>query len=178
MVGNFWKFKNQAFAIELIRQLPANFTFDMYGMVNDEDYYKELKELIEEYNLSDRISFKHGVNDIYKVLEGYNFAIHTSPHETGPLVLLEYMQVGLPFLTYNTGDVASNMRDVLNELIVDTFEIPDWISRIETVMMNEDKRRQIVEKMKDLLKEKYSEDNYVNKLQTIYNKVLHKRIVA
>jgi len=64
MVGNLWKFKNQLFAIELLKALAADYTLDIYGMVNDKEYYNSVVELISTYNLQARVKIIQGVNNI------------------------------------------------------------------------------------------------------------------
>jgi glycosyltransferase involved in cell wall biosynthesis len=172
MVGNIWKFKNQVFAIELMKALSQNYTLDIYGMVNDEQYYEIIKTLITNYNLTPRVRLIHGVSDIFPLIGNYDFAIHTSTHETGPLVLLEYMHAQLPFLTYRTGDVVSQISAELPEFVMDTFSINDWVARIETVMANEGKLTIAKKTMQSIIDKKYSKENYSNKLLNIYSEVL------
>jgi glycosyltransferase involved in cell wall biosynthesis len=172
MVGNIWKFKNQVFAIELMKGLSHNYTLDIYGMINDKQYHETLKTLIAGHNLNQRVRIIEGVSNIFPVLGNYDFAIHTSTHETGPLVLLEYMHAQLPFLTFRTGDVTSQISSELPEFIMDTFSINDWVGRIETVMANEDKLTLAKKTMTCIVDRKYSKESYSNKLLTIYSDVL------
>ncbi len=173
MVGNFWYFKNQFFAIDLIKALPAGFSLDMYGTINDKEYHKALLSLISAYQLESRIRLIEGVSNIYSVIGNYNFAIHTSPHETGPLVLIEYMHASLPFITFKTGDVVANIYNELPEAVIDSFEVNDWKKRIEEVMMNEDARSQMKYKMKTLVEKYYTEESYWQKLHSIYQSILN-----
>jgi glycosyltransferase involved in cell wall biosynthesis len=114
-----------------------------------------------------------GFNNIYSVMGNYNFAIHTSPHETGPLVLLEYMHASLPFLTYNTGDVVANINSQLPEAVIDSFELDDWKKRIENIMMNDEARSEMRSKMKTIIQEHYTEEGYWKELHSIYKAVLN-----
>jgi glycosyltransferase involved in cell wall biosynthesis len=174
MVGNIWKFKNQVFAIELLKVLPNNYTLDIYGIVNDEQYYEEIKDAIVNDNLTTRVKIIHGVNNIYSVIGNYDFAIHTSTHETGPLVLLEYMQAQLPFLAYKTGDVALSIASELPDFIINTFSVNDWATRIETVMNNKDGLNNARQIMKCIIEKKYSKENYTKQLLDIYKAVIPK----
>ena len=173
MVGNFWDFKNQLFALELIKSLPADFTLDMYGSINSKEYYNQLQESISSNGLQNRVRLIEGMSDIYSITVNYNFAIHTSPHETGPLVLLEYMHAGLPFLTYKTGDVVDNIQHDLAESILESFDLNEWKARIEAIMMNEEARLNLQNKMKYIVTKDYTEDSYWEKLNGIYKVILN-----
>ena len=172
MVGNIWHFKNQLFAVDLINALPEAYTLDIYGSKNDKDYYGKLMDKINESGLQKRVKIIEGVSDIYAVLGDYNFAIHTSPHETGPLVLLEYMNAGLPFLTYKTGDVAANILEKMPEAIVDSFDISSWKNAIDQFMLDANRRLMIRAKMDLIIEEKYAEKIYFQQLNQIYGKTI------
>lgn len=173
MVGNCWHFKNQLFAIDLINSLPQNYTLEIYGAVNDVSYHEQILKKIESYDLQQRVKMVQGVSNIYEVLGNYNFAIHTSPSETGPLVLLEYMYAGLPFLSYKTGDVVDNITAQLPEVVLDTFNIENWKNAIVNIMMNDAVRQQIRTKMKAIIHNQYSEANFYTQLSGIYQSVLN-----
>jgi glycosyltransferase involved in cell wall biosynthesis len=173
MVGNFMKLKNQLFAVELMKQLGAGYQLDIYGMVHQQDYYNELTEFIEKQNLQQQVRLIQGVTNIYDVLGDYEFAIHTSTQETGPLVLLEYMHAGLPFLTYATGDVAANLAAEIPEMIIESFTINDWKKGIETVVANAAERSDLQCRMKHFVEVHYTEERYWKQLQSIYKAVLN-----
>ena len=173
MVGNYWHFKNQLFAINLLNHLPSNYTLDIYGAINDKDYHQDMLHLIQRFDLQSRVKLIEGVSEIYSVLENYNFAIHTSPQETGPLVLLEYMHAGLPFLTYNTGDVVANIESILPYLILDSFDLEKWQRAIHKVMGDENIRAEARAKMKVIIREKYSEEGYWKNVKSIYQSILN-----
>ena len=173
MVGNFMKLKNQFFAVELLKHLGQDYSLDIYGMVHHEDYYEELKDFIKQQNLETRVQLVQGVTNIYTVLGQYEFAIHTSTQETGPLVLLEYMHAGLPFLTYSTGDVALNLASEMPELVMDTFNWADWKNRIETVMIDNSRRSDLQQRMLAFIDNRYTEEKYGETLQEIYKAVVN-----
>ncbi len=173
MVGNFMKLKNQFFALELVMQLDETYTLDIYGMVHQQDYYIDLEDFIVKNKLQNRVRLIQGVTNIYDVLGNYDFALHTSLQETGPLVLLEYMHSGLPFLTYATGDVATNLLSEIPELVINSFTILDWKAKIESAWCDQLQRLQLQQKMKTFLDNRYTETQYFQRLQHIYTSVLN-----
>ena len=172
MVGNFRRVKNHLFAIQLVDQLGNGTTLDLYGMIEDQAYYDELVNYIHAKNLTRKVNIVNGVNNLYDVIGKYDVALHTATLETGPLVLLEYMQAGLPFLTYNTGDVANNISKLLPELVMQSFEQQAWIASIKTILKNESTRKAIKIKMKQVVVEIYTEEKYWQRLSYVYKTVL------
>ena len=82
------------------------------------------------------------------------------------------MQAGLPFLTYNTGDVANNISKLLPELVMHSFEQQTWLTSITTILKNEPTRNAIKIKMKQVVEEIYTEEKYWQRLSNVYKTVL------
>lgn len=173
MVGNIWHFKNQLFAVDLIKNLPPEFTLDIYGVINSQSYYDLLINKIKTNNLQERVTIIQGVTDVYSILGNYNIAIHTSENETGPLVLLEYMYASLPFITYKTGDVVSVVQSILPESVINSFDIGTWVNAIQSLAGNNELRTLVRLRMKTIIKQQYSEENYFNELKGIYTLLLN-----
>ena len=84
----------------------------------------------------------------------------------------QYMQAGLPFLTYNTGDVAANINSSLAQLVMQTFEPGKWLASVNELLLNESFRKSIQIKMKQVVQENYTEEKYWQQLSNVYKKVL------
>lgn len=172
LAANFRRIKNHLFAIDLLKHLGPPFTLHMYGMVDDPEYYQEVLQHIAQSGVQDQVKIIHGVHKLSTVMPQYHFALHTAKSETGPLVLLEYMLAGVPFLTYNTGDVAVNLRVQIPELVVHSFNIAEWKEKIFSTMLNHQKRQELQVRMQQLIKQKFSSRQYVASLTNIYRSVL------
>ena len=94
MVGNIHKRKNQLFALRLLKRILKikPMKFDIYGSIQDPDYFNSLSDYIERNNLTNNVNFIFNCNNIQKVLQRYSLALHCSTSETGPLVLMEYSE--------------------------------------------------------------------------------------
>jgi glycosyltransferase involved in cell wall biosynthesis len=171
MVANFRRVKNQIFALEVLQALGPHYSLDLYGMIDEQDYYDEVMQSIKEKGLSQQVNIIKGRTDIYEVLPPYEFALHTASKETGPLVLLEYMNVGLPFFTYNTGDVVNKVKQLLPELILEDLEVSQWVQRIHEVC-NKERRADLKNHMDVIINMNYTEEKYWESLNAIYTKTL------
>lgn len=94
--------------IEAVRCTSSKkqFKIVVVGGVRDETYFQSCQKLIIEYGLQDRFIFLGERSDVPGLLQGADFAIMTSRSESGPLTLIEYMAVGLPFVSTRVGAIA------------------------------------------------------------------------
>lgn len=174
LVSHFRKQKNIEFAIELLtflnKSVPDKYSLDIIGKIVDEKYYDEVMRLVKKNSEQDNVRVISDCSDIQQILKNYQLAIHPSKLETGPLVLMEYMAQGLPFLTYaNKGEVVSQIKDDLPEFVLYSFKTEDWRVSIEEILKNIQRYNQ---KLKSLFNKHYSAKNYLDKCLKIYQKVV------
>ncbi|MDN5210982.1 glycosyltransferase [Fulvivirgaceae bacterium BMA12] len=169
VVSNIRKEKNIEFAIEVADRLSADraVTLTVYGQIVDHDYYDRLKGMIGELGLSDKVSFVHDCVDIQPELHKYDLALHTAKSETGPLVLIEYLCQELPFISFRTGEVISQLQEEVPDFIMDDFEVEAWVKRVEQLLS-----RKTYHHLIDLYRKHYSAENYFQKCMKIYEKSL------
>jgi glycosyltransferase involved in cell wall biosynthesis len=98
----------------------------------------------------------------------YSFAIHTAKSETGPLVLIEYLSVGIPFIAFETGEVAKDLKQHLPVFFKDNFDIIEWCDTL--LKMKSMDKSMLKQKEINLFKELYSEDKYVNECIQLYQR--------
>ena len=168
IVGNINKRKNQIFAVRLFKRIlqTKNYSLDIYGKIQDPNYYNFLIKYIFKNNLDKNINFIFNCTEIQKILYKYSIALHCASSETGPLVLLEYMAQGLPFLTSNTGQVINSIKPELNYFIIDGFSIKYWLNAMRLVESKHQKG--LSDKMINIFNQNYSPDIYYKKCLQIY----------
>lgn len=172
LVSNFRTLKNHSFAIQLLTHLKCIFDIDVrfIGTISDENYLNSLVKLTKEVGLESSLIFDYNCDDVQGILNKYDLAIHTSFQESGPLVLIEYLAQQLPFVAYKTGEVATQIQQVIPEFFVEDFEIAHWIDRIKFVLENKDS---FSPRMASAFESLYSSEAYYQKCLAIYNCMLH-----
>jgi glycosyltransferase involved in cell wall biosynthesis len=105
-LGRISRMKNIEFsivAISLLIKTCPNISFDIYGPIVEPDYYKMLNSLIEKYGLEKNISFQGELlpQNVYKVLNEYDFLILPSKGENFGHVIYESIAAGTPVLISN-----------------------------------------------------------------------------
>jgi glycosyltransferase involved in cell wall biosynthesis len=163
MIANIRQVKNIEFAISLCRHVRWN--LDIYGNIIEQDYFNKLKGMTGDDGCINIIT---GITDFSGLYGQYNLAIHCSPKETGPLVLIEYLAAGLPFIAYQTGSAADAIAANLPQLFMQNFEPEEWQQRISEIIQNNELPRQ----MQELYKKNFNPEDYINKCLQIYQSVL------
>jgi glycosyltransferase involved in cell wall biosynthesis len=169
---NIRRTKNIEFLIDLFYKINKNnqHKLTIIGQPYDGIYYEELKLKISLHNLNDSIEFVHDCKDIQPILKNYDLAFHSALSESGPLVLIEYLSQGLPFLTYRTGDIPEMLHSDFSNFILDDFDIIKWESACEIVLsMN---RTEVSKRMRNYYELNFSEESYYLKCKKIYDQAL------
>lgn len=162
MVANIRPTKNLEFAVELAKK--AGFALDIYGNRSDEEYYSKIVALIGD---NKNIKLIEGVTNFKDIYDQYDFAIHTAKSETGPLVLMEYMAYGIPFIAYRTGEVAEQVNDVIPQHLMESFEQEEWIKRMKGLSIAKDTSK----KLKEVFNKYFSPEQYIATCRRIYESV-------
>ncbi len=129
MVGNIRREKNYELAISIVESLKS-LSLDIYGNINDFEYFKELQILIKGKEIGERIRFIQNESNVFNHFNMYDLAIHTAKFETGPLVLMEYLSAGLPFFTSNAGQSQVVISQYLPFIVVQSFDATEWVKVI------------------------------------------------
>lgn len=169
MVGNIRREKNYELALAVLSQLHSGIQLDIYGNVNDEAYHEELKDYINQNHLNSRVNIIKGETDVSTHFHQYDLALHTATHETGPLVLMEYLSAGLPFFTSNAGQtptvIAAHLPDVLMG-----YEVELWVEKINRFfMLPQEERNSISSRFKLKSYQIIDEKDYYDRLMKVYH---------
>jgi glycosyltransferase involved in cell wall biosynthesis len=166
LASNLKSNKNQAFALQILAKTKENLTF--YGAVQSETYFQTLQKMVVDMGLSERVRFVHDCTDIQAELSKFRLGLHCSPAETGPLVLIEYLAQGLPFLAYDTGEVAELLRAEFPEFFIDNFDPDGWLRRIEILLQ----KAPAPEKMRAAFELHFGDRPYTEKCLEFYRRII------
>ena len=163
MISNIRQIKNVELAIEVANQTGRKLT--IYGNVYPSAYSEAILKLIET---SSFVTLVEGETNIQRFFGNYSLALHTAHSETGPLVLMEYLARGLPFLAHTRGEVADVLKNELPECFIDSLDVTRWEEKIKHL----EKAAPSSEKLRGLFNKYFSTQRYVEKCLNIYHKVL------
>jgi hypothetical protein len=160
-VGNLKKGKNQLFGMKLAKIMDIE--LDFVGNVQDIEYYKLLTT-----TKSEKIQILEGYVVDSELLGIYDFAFCFSESESGPLVLLEYIFAGLPFISFRTGEVADKIYKYFPEFFCDNFNMEEWILRYKSILNMDWIKFDFESKRKLLIDDEFSSSSYLRNLKTVY----------
>lgn len=145
------------------------FEFDMYG---EGDLLEEMLSGFKTY-LGDRFNY-HGIvsgEGKWHAMDRSNIFLLPSRYGEGlPMALLESMALGKIVLTTNDASIGLVVKDGQNGFIVDKYnpkQIKDVMLRI--VGLDQIEKDKLSERAKDTVFEKYSAEQYIIKLESIYS---------
>jgi glycosyltransferase involved in cell wall biosynthesis len=163
LVGNIKTIKNQMFATNLIGEMNRKITF--FGNNQENEYF----HIIEN---SPNCKIVQNVNVNQKLLSRFKFGLCTSISESGPLVVMEYLMAGIPFLAYKVGGMSDAIAEYFPEYFIENFNREEWIDRIAEIENNPIPKEIYEERMNRLLEEKFNAEQYKAQLMEIYQSLI------
>jgi glycosyltransferase involved in cell wall biosynthesis len=157
LVSNIKSVKNNLFAVALSKTL--NRSLLLVGKNQDNSYYEKVTE-----EVTNEIKIDTTISDAQRLMRKAKMGLHTSKSETGPLVLIEYLAQGLPFLAYETGEVAKMLQPHFPDYFINNFNVQEWeqrINKIEALSVDTAKMQMVFEQY-------FGQQPYYEKLKNIY----------
>lgn len=162
IVSNFRETKNIEFAIQLAIKMKKKLT--IVGQHFQDNYSNRISNIIKTENNIEHIANERNVQSI---MNNYSLALHTAKSESGPLVLMEYLAQGLPFVAFQTGEVAEVLREMIPQCFVDSFDEDKWIEAIQAIEKNPPQPADLT----SLFEKYFGPENYINQCLAIYQQV-------
>lgn len=172
-VARIDKQKNQRYLVEALLHTPENYHLILCGNVTDREYYNEIKELINDLNLEERITFIHDIkprssrlSSLYK--DSFCFAL-PSIHEPFGIVVLEAWQFGLPVIA----NVIGGIKDLSSKGHCLSLNIKDKYSlkhNLFNLYLKRDSIKNFIQKNVFLVDSEYSWRNVAQKYINLYHK--------
>ncbi len=115
MVANFRQQKDHPTALRALAELPdelrRRLAVVFIGSTTAEPaYFDRCMAMVDDLGVGDHVRIAGERDDPLRYLAGADGALLASKNETGPLVVLEYMASGLPFVATDTGEIMRAVR--------------------------------------------------------------------
>jgi glycosyltransferase involved in cell wall biosynthesis len=107
-IGNIRPVKGLDILIRICAKLPREKSpvIAVLGNVSDPQYAQYCRELIKTNHLESNIRLIGQQSNSIDWIKGADFAVIPSRSESGPLVLIEYLACGIPFVAFKVGGVS------------------------------------------------------------------------
>lgn len=115
----------------------ADWTFHLIGKDFGDDYSKEIRDLIAEFDLEKNVFLYGSKQDIKNILDQSTVAVLTSKSEGLPVALLEYGWHKKPIVVTNVGEIAALVQDGKNGFIVPAQNVDMFYTALKTLVEND-----------------------------------------
>lgn len=117
-----------------------NWYCDIYGEIDNRNYFKKINETIKKHNLNKRIVLHGKTNNVINKLRESDIFAFPSKSEGFPLAMTEAMSVGLPVIGYkNCSGVNEIIINGENGLLADDG-VDDFANKLSYLIENEELR--------------------------------------
>ena len=171
-VGRMVPFKRPELFIKIASAMVAKNDKYFFIMVGDGPELESCKELITEYSLDEYFELLGFRRDIPDILQLFDALLFTSEGEGFGIVIIEAMAAGIPVFSINDGAVTEIIRHEENGILLDMLDPENLARQIIDVYGN----NKLIEKIKKHsvkdVRERFSIEKSVNKMESVYERVL------
>lgn len=171
-VGHIGRKRNYELLLEILNELKIkDFLFVHIGGIGDEEYYRELKNIVKKFKLEKKVLFL-GLKPLGEIIDYYNSSdmfIMTSYDESFGIPIIEAMAAGLPVLTTNLGVAKDAIKDKENGFILRNKKEASEI--VERLYKDVKLRKKIGDEARKEAK-KFDWKKIVKKIENIYKELL------
>ena len=137
---------------------------------------ENLESYVEELNLEDKVIFTGYREDVEELMAIMDIFVLTSLREGLPRVLVQAAAVGIPSIAFNVDGVSEIIKDNHNGFLVKPRDVGQLIDRIEKYINNKELILLHGQKGREFIKDKWSIEDMVGKIDEIYQNLIRKKI--
>lgn len=152
---------------------PA-FKMEMAG--NDRGLLAQTLNFVAALKLQDKIKFPGYISQQQKNIlsREYDIFISTNRIDNAPVSLIEFMALGLPVITVNTGGIPFMVHDGVNGLLAENDNAEDMAQKIISVIENKNLFQSLRTNARAYAAQ-YDESFVINKWQNLFTQIENRR---
>ena len=169
--------KNLMFTLELLSKLIEKkkyYNLDVLGGFGNDAYEKQIRNFIEEKNLTNYVHFHGWVNQSYvlKQLEQSDILIVSSKHESLPMAIAESMAAGKVVIASNVGGIPEMFENNVSGFLFDLNKIELPLDILGKLYNNNEMIKSISENARKQAFEKFHCKNVAKQTIDFYTQFL------
>ena len=156
--------KNHFLLLEVAKRIKLShpeWTFHLVGKDFKDDYFKQIKKLIVEFELDSTIFLYGSRQDVQNILEQATIGILTSQSEGLPVALLEYGKQKKAVVVTNVGEIPLLIHNGLNGLLVNSGDAVSFYNALLQLMENEALQNSLGTALLQTILEQYSDEGVI-----------------
>jgi glycosyltransferase involved in cell wall biosynthesis len=158
--------KNHFLLLEVAKHLRMShpeWTFHLVGKDFEDDYSRQIKNLILKLDLENNVFIYGSKQDVQNILEQSTIAILTSQSEGLPLALLEYGWYSKPVVVTDVGEIPLLVKNGINGFMVESEMAQLFYDSLVKLMENESLRNDFQKEFHQTINNDYSEKSVIVK---------------
>jgi glycosyltransferase involved in cell wall biosynthesis len=164
--------KNVVESIDLVEKTHPDVKLLVVGDVGDKGYFNKIQRFIAAQKLEERVIFIDYHPKIFDVLALLDLLVIASSVESFGRVAVEAMSVKTPVLAVRKGAMAEVISPGENGFLVDSSDPEVLAGAILSIRDNPEQVQKVAEKGYQLVREKYTVENQLNKTEEILQECL------
>lgn len=169
--------KNQLLAINAVNMIKNqidNFQLVLTGNCGDDNYLKEINDLVHDNNLTNNVSYLGRVSrdEIMELYHKSSIIYLLSKQETQPLAILEAMATGNPVIASNIKCNSYLVEEGVTGYLVDLNDFEKISQHTIELFTNTDKRMKMAKNARQIAERKYRADVIAKKTLEMYYEIL------
>jgi len=161
--------KNHFLLLDVAKKILEShpeWTFHLVGKDFNDDYSRQVKELIISKNLSDNVFIYGSKNDTTAIINQADIAILTSHSEGLPVAILEYGLSKKAVVSTEVGEISSIINNGINGFLVPKYDKEKFFVSLLKLIQNETLREDMGNNLHETILKNHSEEiiirNYLN----------------
>ncbi|MCL6349812.1 glycosyltransferase family 4 protein [Pectobacterium polaris] len=160
--------------------------FKALKLLNRKDYHldllgtgpllNEMKKMVNELELSDRVSFLGERRDIANILSKEDIFILSSNWEGLPLSLLEAMRESLPIIASDVGGISECVKDHSNGYLTKRGDAEDLAAKITVLLEDKELRLKMGKTGREIFENNFIFDVMYEKTISVYKNLIEAKL--
>lgn len=180
MIALFRPRKGLEVLLDAIRRLPSNapsIHFRIIGGFENEEYRNAMLQLVDQYQLKDRVTFTGFTNDIPKALADLDGMILPSLYGEGmPMVVLEALSAGVPVIATKVEGTPEVVRDGVEGYLAEPRDPQSLMDAIMKFTSSRIKWAAMSEQSVDRHRDRYSDVKMAVSTSEVYRSVVKNHV--
>jgi glycosyltransferase involved in cell wall biosynthesis len=175
IVGKIYPEKGQKNVVEsigLVKKTHPDVKLLVVGDVGDKGYFTKIQRFISTHKLEERVFFTDYHPEIFDVLAVLDLLVIASCVESFGRVAVEAMSVKTPVLAVRKSATAEVITPGENGFLVDSSDPEVLAEAILSIRDKPEQVQEVAEKGYQLVREKYTVENQINKTEEILQECL------
>ncbi|MFC2061052.1 glycosyltransferase [Elusimicrobiota bacterium] len=159
-------------AAEVLKEKPGACFLIVGWYEESNEYFKELKTLIEKLNIGKNIIFTGGYPDISKIMSIIDISVIASDNEGFSNAVIEAMASGKPVIATNTGGTPEAVIDGKTGILVPPADPGAVAAALIKLLSDKGRIEKMAIEARKCAQEKFSMEGMIQKIEDLYEKML------